>query len=685
VGKTAKRLRAALFISAIVVGFVTGVGHVAAQQIDMASVRSNDELRRGVIAFYNGYYNESVLAFQKSLQYKSDNTRAHFWLGRAYYYAGFDDAALGEWRFLSDHGDSSPYLQNLIGTIAWRRGLTRENAGGTRYVMSGEVVGKVQDTTLFSRPANVVARSDGSYYVTSFATQTVDVFDVNGRRREVFRGGLEGFDGPFDVAEAANGDIYVSEYYANRIALCGPNGNKIKTFGGTGKGAGSLVGPQYLATDSGGFLYVTSWGSGIVSKFDSNGTFILSFGGSQDGFAGLQKPTGVAVMHGRVYVADQGAKQIDVFDESGNFITSIAQGMVSMPEDLSVFSPGKLLVADTTRLLVVNTDQDTVAVLSDLEGRGSRVTSAAVGANGSVISCDFNTSKIYLLSNITDLYTALFVQIDRVDASKFPTVTADVTVQDRNGNPIVGLDASNFRITENGLSVSGEPSLLFAGYSEKTPGVVLLADRSKTMQQYIRQMQDAAGGLYDALGGSKLEVVSAGKSPVIETQSGAGRASVVSAAAQNGSYASDWAFDQGVRLSGSELLKQRGKRAIVFVTQGQLGQDAFKSYGLQELTQYLENNGITFSAVLVDKKKPSAQLQYLVKNTGGEMYYLYSPTGVAEVVKDLRAKKNGSYVLQYESRHQTDFGRAYIPLEVELYVMRRTGRGEAGYYGPLKF
>lgn len=655
-----------------------------AQQIDMTSVRANDELRRGVVAFYNGYFNESIQAFQRSLQYKADNPRAHFWLGRAYYYSGFDEAALGEWNFLIHQGQGSPFLETLVNTISWRRGLARETSTGTRYVISGEVSNHIQDTTLFARPSTVEPRGDGSYYLTSFGSQEILVVDVNGRRRRTLRGGLEGFDGPFDVAAAPDGRLYVSEYYGDRIALCSSNGNKIKTFGGRDVASGSLIGPQYLALDEQGFLYVTSWGSRRVSKFDADGNPILTFGGSRGSFAGFQKPTGIAVMQGRVYVADAGAKSIDVFDESGNFITTIADGVLNAPEGISVFEPGKLLVADTTRVVLVDVDQDTVAVLSDLEGRGRRVTSAAVDANGTVLACDFDGSKVLLLSNITDLYTALFTQVTRVGSDSFPTVNVEVTVQDRAGNPIVGLDASNFRITEDGIPIGGEPQLTFAGYQDSSPNIVLLADRSKPMLQYVSQMREAAGGLYDAAGGG-LRVVSAGKSPVLESGPSDGRRTVVDAAAANGSYGADWSFDKGVRLAGSELLKVRGRRSIVFVTQGDLGLHPFQEYGLEEISQYLKNNGITFSVVLVDRQRPSAELSYMVRETGGKMYYLYSPDGVAQVVKDIRSTENGTYVLQYRSRSQPDFGRAYIPVEVELYVMRRTGRAEAGYYGPLQF
>jgi hypothetical protein len=32
----------------------------------------------------------------------------------------------------------------------------------------------------------------------------------------------------------------------------------------------------------------------------------------------------------------------------------------------------------------------------------------------------------------------------------------------------------------------------------------------------------------------------------------------------------------------------------------------------------------------------------------------------------------------------TDYGRAYLPLEVEVYLMERSGRDSTGYFAPLE-
>ena len=77
------------------------------------------------------------------------------------------------------------------------------------------------------------------------------------------------------------------------------------------------------------------------------------------------------------------------------------------------------------------------------------------------------------------------------------------------------------------------------------------------------------------------------------------------------------------------------------------------------------------------------EYEYLSKSTGGKSYYVFRNEGLSSVVTDIVSAANGSYVLTYTSSMPTDFGRAYLPVEVEAYLMNRSGRDETGYFAPL--
>ncbi|MFP4566532.1 MAG: 6-bladed beta-propeller, partial [Spirochaetaceae bacterium] len=129
----------------------------------------------------------------------------------------------------------------------------------------------------------------------------------------------------------------------------------------------------------------------------------------------------------------------------------------------------------------------------------------------------------------------------------------------------------------------------------------------------------------------------------------------------------------------------REHRGIVFVTNGELGQGAFRNYGLQELAALLRNNHIRFYVVYVTRGARDDALEYLSSASGGDSMFLYRDDGISGIVDELADHPSGRYTLRVSSGSDTDFGRAYIPLEVEAYLIRRSGRDEAGYFGPREF
>ncbi|MEA2444542.1 MAG: hypothetical protein QOJ12_1834, partial [Thermoleophilales bacterium] len=153
-------------------------------------------------------------------------------------------------------------------------------------------------------------------------------------------------NGPFGVAVAGSGDVYVADSSNNRIAEYSQSGSFVRAFGkdvgGTGVdvcttscvvgsfggGAGQLGGPAGVGVAGSGDVYVAEFGNRIT-EFSQAGSFVRAFGknvggtgvdvcttscsyGSGGGGAGqLNSPNGVAVAgSGDVYVADQSNNRI---------------------------------------------------------------------------------------------------------------------------------------------------------------------------------------------------------------------------------------------------------------------------------------------------------------------------------------------------------------------------------------
>jgi DNA-binding beta-propeller fold protein YncE len=90
--------------------------------------------------------------------------------------------------------------------------------------------------------------------------------------------GADTFNGPCDVAIAANGDIFVADGHGGdtnaRIVKFAKDGTFIKEWGKKGSGAGEFDTPHSVAMDSKGRLFVADRGNSRIQIFDQNGKFI---------------------------------------------------------------------------------------------------------------------------------------------------------------------------------------------------------------------------------------------------------------------------------------------------------------------------------------------------------------------------------------------------------------------------
>jgi hypothetical protein len=282
------------------------------------------------------------------------------------------------------------------------------------------------------------------------------------------------------------------------------------------------------------------------------------------------------------------------------------------------------------------------------------------------------------------------VQVERVNAENFPQVTVDLLVQDRLRRPIVGLDARNFILSEDGRTAA-EQNFVTASYRSSFVDLSILVERSPRTQALRDDLAAAARDISQVVSGGRgrlRSLVSAGVQPQRERIDGAvalGSSSLESGArgAITG-YDPRWRFDLGLRLAATDLLGGEKKRAVVFVSSGELSELAFEQYGLSELAGYLANNGIVFHTVLVGGGAASEEIRYLCRETGGEVLPLYRPQGIRSTLEKLASFPSGSYSISYRSQLPTNFGTAYLPVEAEVYLMERSGRESTCYFPPLE-
>lgn len=642
------------------------------------------EFRRGVQAYYRGSYNDAVMQFEKALGYLPDDSLILDWLGKAYYSSGFEGTAVQNWQRAVNNGYGGLLLQNKIEVIQERRVTYEHSDINSKYTEAGAFPGIFNGNLVFSGPVSAAPNNDGTVWILAYGSNELVQINMNGSVVSRISGPLNGFDRPMDLVRLSDGNLLVVESAGDRLALLGKNGKFIKYIGQKGRGIGELVGPQFAAQDTRKNIYVSDYGNRRISVFDKDGNGIFSFGKPQNDFAGLKGPTGIAVINENVYVADNISGAIYEFDLAGNFRRNLVEEKTfEHPESLKVWND-YLVVCDSNRAFSV--DIQTGAVFENINAGNApaRITCAVPDVNGNIIVTDVVSNEVYVMAKMKELVGGLFVQIEKIDSSRFPDVTVDIRVESRHRNPVVGLNENNFYITEQSRPVSKLKFLGASSYSD-IADITLLIDRSSYTKPYSEQVDLVVREIAESMENKgTLRIVSAGKIPLVEYSGRPEGAVQFSFSALKTDFSEDVPLDLALRLAANDLINAERKRAVIIISAGKTTLNAFSKYSLAETSAYLNNNHIAVASVVLSQNASDEELDYIVSNTPGKEYYIFQPEGLSGVVQEIIDEPSGLYTFSYTSALATNFGEKYLPLEVESYLFNRSGRDESGYFAPLQ-
>lgn len=642
------------------------------------------EFRRGVQSYYRGTFNDAVMQFEKALGYMPNDSLILEWLGKSYYHSGMEGTAVKSWSKAVQNGYGGLLLKNKIEIVQDRRTGAFRSDFNARYTEAGAFSGSHGEGMVFSGPVSVLPENDGTVWVLAYGSNELVKLNINGTVVSRVTGPMNGFDRPMDLIRLEDGTLLVTESAGNRLCVLDKKGKFIKYIGKKGRAVGNLVGPQYAAQDSRQNIYVSDYGNRRIAVFDRDGKGLFCFGAARDDFAGLKGPTGIAVAGENVYVADNIFGGIYEFDLAGNFQrVLVPEKTFQHPESIRVWND-YLVVCDSNRVFSVDSASGSVFENISAGNAPARLTCAVPDVNGNVVVSDVISNEVYVMSKMQELVGGLFVQIEKVNASKFPEVFVDVRVENRYRSAVVGLGENNFYITEQKRPVNKLKYLGSSSYSQFSD-ITLLIDRSQRSSEFGEQINTAVREIAASMKNrGTLKIVSASKIPALEYSGKPSGALKFDVAALKNPVSDEIPLDLALRLAANDLVNAEHKRAVVIISAGKVSLNAFEKYSLSETAAFLNNNHISVASVLLTQNACDEELDYIVSNTPGKEYYIFRPEGLSGIVGDLVDIPSGLYTFSYTSVLSTNFGEKYLPVEVEAYLLNRSGRDECGYFAPLQ-
>jgi len=216
------------------------------------------------------------------------------------------------------------------------------------------------------KPTGLGVGPDGRIYAADTHYSRVVVFEADGTFVAELGTRGEGpgqFILPTDVAVAADGSLYVSEYGGNdRISKFSPDRSFLFSFGRPGAGPGELQRPQSLRLAADGTLWVADACNHRICRFGPDGEYLGCFGRSGTGADELRFPYGIDFLSdGTLVVCEYGNNRIQRFDTTGRSrgvwgTAGRKPGQLAYPWAVAVGPDDRIFVVDSgnNRVQVVN-------------------------------------------------------------------------------------------------------------------------------------------------------------------------------------------------------------------------------------------------------------------------------------------------------------------------------------------
>jgi sugar lactone lactonase YvrE len=250
-------------------------------------------------------------------------------------------------------------------------GIITTIAGHGSYGNSGD--GGPATSALLGCPVNVIVDAAGDIYFSDACEWVVRKVDTHGIISTVAGNGNEygplgdggpateaALDGPRQLAVDAAGNLYIADYYAERIRKVDINGI-ITTFAGTGdysfNGDGgpankaALNAPNGVVVDAAGNVYISDYNNFRIRRVDTNGTITTIAGNGTYFYAGdggpvtsteiLSESAGIDAS-GAFYILDDYSNRVRRVDVSQSAVNFASQnvGIVSPGQQVTVSNTG---------------------------------------------------------------------------------------------------------------------------------------------------------------------------------------------------------------------------------------------------------------------------------------------------------------------------------------------------------
>ncbi len=221
------------------------------------------------------------------------------------------------------------------------------------------------ETEQFDRPRDISARTGLEVFIADFNNERIERYDKKLNyissfySEETFLSNFQfGFPSGIDVS--SQGELFICDNENNRVLKLNTLGEPAVSFGDFNWGDGQLEHPAKVEISPDNLVYVSDQSANHIVVFDYFGNYVSKFGSGL-----LNNPDGLTWSQNRLFVADSGNNRLAVFDKKHRLIYAWGDegskiGAFKNPMDVAVFNE---------RIYVLDSGNDRVQVFELIENR----------------------------------------------------------------------------------------------------------------------------------------------------------------------------------------------------------------------------------------------------------------------------------------------------------------------------
>lgn len=677
---------------------------------DIKEVRAKNFFNQGLGYLQDKSYETAIEKFLVCLKTKNRDNLVRYYLGEAFYKAGYTDEALSQWENILRLGGQDSQLVERINSIYYLRGRSPLKKIFEDYVYLNEIPSfksKNNTTSPFRFPIQLYIDDDNVFYFLDYEQNKIGKLNANGDYIGDYFNQTSGFlhqvglNRPVDFISYRNGFL-VADFGNDRLAFIDTQQGIYQTLGEKGIGGEKLspaqwLGPSGLALDELGNIYVVDSGNCRISYINPQGQLLFSFGQRGKSAGELLLPVGISYSQEekRLYVCDRGNNRVVIFDNYGQFISNLGENFLEKPRQIihHPFDKEILVICDSRDVYLYNKKREEYkSVFYNL----SSSTSFFDVPNLSPLSVSFDSAghlyvssanrKIYVYAPLKLKYVNLNVRFENITLRRFPEVLVTVSVYNKEGLPMMGLGEQNFTLTENSL----ERRIKLYKSSPKQNilrGVVLIErggnshSRSRILNAFLKDL------MLPLTENDKLDFYTVGydNNPLDSYHSvikDNNDAFPLLNAIDNHPYYSQLQYGTALKKAINDQLHNNFKRGILMVVFEDYDEKDFGQENYLQLIDFAKHNFVPISAVYLGENVKQAGnfklLKSLAKKTGGEFFTYVNKESAEGIIEGFKNFKDSRYILSYQSFENNLKSGLFRTLSVKVEYKNLTGIDNKG-------